>query len=344
MRKLLNILFINSEDVYATLDGENIIINREKKQIARFPLHTLEGIVSFSYAGASPALVGACIKKGIFISFCTQNGKFLYRGSGMTSGNVLLRREQYRIADDEVRSACIGRNFIFGKVYNSRYRLSRMLRDHALRIDVNKFREVLSELKIYLNKIYYCNNLDDLRGYEGSSANLDFSCFDDMILNDKENFYFHGRNRRPPKDNINALLSFSYMLLALDCTSALECVGLDSAVGFVHRDRPGRKSLALDLMEELRPYIVDRFILTLVNNRILKGEDFKIESNGGVILKDNARKLFLQQWMLHKKEEIIHPYLKEKIPRGLVSYVQAVLLARYIRGDIDGYPPFLWKG
>jgi len=344
MRKLLNTLFITSEDAYASLDGENIVLNREQKEFARVPLHNLESIFSFSYAGASPALVGKCLKEGILFSFFTPRGRFLYRSAGITQGNVLLRREQYRIADDERRSLGIGRNFIIGKIYNARERILRIIRDHPYSIDEQKFSFVANELKIYLRKIVSISSIDDLRGMEGAAAVLYFSCFDSMILASKEDFYFHGRSRRPPLDNVNALLSFVYVLLSLDCVSALEAVGLDAAVGFIHTDRPGRKSLALDLMEEFRPCIADRFVLRLINNRILKKDDFLRQETGAVLLKPEARKVLFQYWQQQKKEVVIHPYLEEKVERGLLPYIQALLLARYIRGDIDGYPPFLWKG
>lgn len=343
MRQLLNTLFITSEDVYATLDGENVVLKRGDEEAARYPLHTLQGIVCFSYAGASPALMGACAQRNIQLVFCKPNGRFLCRVSGSSQGNVLLRRQQYRVADDPAESCRIASSFIFGKVSNARNSLERTRRDHGLRIDAEKFTQVSAQLRQLLPTILETNDLDALRGLEGAAANLYFGCMDDMILGDKENFFFHGRNRRPPLDNMNALLSFVYTLLGNDCASALEAVGLDAYVGFLHRDRPGRNSMAQDLLEELRPCMADRFVLTLINNRVVSASDFEKQENGAVLMKDEARRTVLRQWQTKKKETITHPYLKEKIPWGLVLYVQALLLARYLRNDLDAYPPFLWK-
>lgn len=343
MRQLLNTLFITSEDVYATLDGENVVLKRGDEEAARYPLHTLQGIVCFSYAGASPALMGACAQRNIQLVFCKPNGRFLCRVSGSSQGNVLLRRQQYRVADDPAESCRIASSFIFGKVSNARNSLERTRRDHGLRIDAEKFTQVSAQLRQLLPTILETNDLDALRGLEGVAANLYFGCMDDMILGDKENFFFHGRNRRPPLDNMNALLSFVYTLLGNDCASALEAVGLDAYVGFLHRDRPGRNSMAQDLLEELRPCMADRFVLTLINNRVVSASDFEKQENGAVLMKDEARRTVLRQWQTKKKETITHPYLKEKIPWGLVPYVQALLLARYLRNDLDAYPPFLWK-
>ena len=343
MRHLLNTLFVTSEDVYLSLDGENVVANREKEAVARYPLHTLQGIVSFSYAGASPALMGACAERDICLSFCTPRGRFLARTAGITGGNVLLRREQYRIADDPARSCRVARCMVFGKLYNARWSLERTLRDHALRVEENSFRSAIQMVLSLLPQVLSERDRDALRGLEGAGAKAYFDVFDQMILRDKEHFFFHGRNRRPPLDNVNALLSFAYRLLANDCASALESVGLDAYVGVLHTDRPGRESLALDLMEELRPCFADRFVLTLINNRVVAADDFERAENGAVRLTDAGRKRFLKAWQERKQETITHPYLKEKLPWGLVPYVQALLLARYIRGDLDEYPPFLWK-
>ena len=343
MRRLLNVLFVTSEDAYLTLDGENVVVNREKQEVGRFPLHNLSGIVCFCYAGASPALMGACAKREINLVFCTPNGRFLARTVGRTNGNVLLRREQYRIADDPHRSCMIARNMIFGKLYNARWSVERMRRDHPDRIDAEQFRSVSESLKGLLLPVSEECSLESLRGLEGTGAGSYFGVFEDMILREKEIFRFRGRNRRPPLDPVNALLSFAYSLLSNECAGALESVGLDSFVGFLHRDKPGRSSLALDLMEELRPCWADRFVLTLINNRVIRGGDFETAEDGAVSLKEEARRAFLKAWQERKQELIQHPYLEEKLPWGLVPYVQALLLARYIRGDLDAYPPFLWK-
>lgn len=343
MRHLLNTLFVTSEDAWLSLDGENVVVNRDKTAVARFPLHNLQMIICFSYSGASPALMGACAQRDVGLAFCTPRGKFLARTSGITHGNVLLRRTQYRIADDPTRSCQIAKSMIFGKVYNARWSIERTRRDHKMRIDEEKFCSVSERLKAILPQILAVTDSETLRGLEGASANEYFRLFDDMLLREKGDFYFHGRNRRPPLDKVNAMLSFAYRLLANDCASALESVGLDAYVGFLHTDRPGRTSLALDLMEELRPCMADRFVLTLVNNRIISTEDFIQEESGAVRMTDPGRQKFLKQWQLKKQEVITHPYLEEKIPWGLVPYVQALLLTRYLREDLDGYPPFLWK-
>ena len=343
MRHLLNTLFVTSEDIYLSLDGENVVANRDKREVARYPLHTLSGIISFSYPGASPALMGACAQRDISLAFCTPRGRFLARVTGENSGNVLLRRAQYRAADDPGPCCRIARSMIFGKVYNARWSIERTRRDHGLRVDGEALAAVSVQLKDLLPQIADEASLDSLRGLEGAAATAYFSVFDQLILGEKPLFAFGTRNRRPPLDPVTALLSFVYGLLTNDCASALESVGLDAYVGFLHRDRPGRTSLALDLMEELRPCLADRFVLTLINNRVVGRSDFDFRENGAVFLNDAGRRTFLQRWQERKRETITHPYLKEKLPWGLVPYIQALLFARTLRGDLDGYPPFLWK-
>lgn len=343
MRHLLNTLFVTSEDIYLSLDGENVIANQGRQIVARYPLHTLSGILSFSYSGASPALMGACAKRDIFLAFCTPRGRFLARVCGESSGNVLLRRRQYRIADIPEQSCLIARNMIFGKLHNARWSIERTRRDHGLRLKTENLSSASITLKGLLPTVLETTDLDRLRGLEGAGSAAYFGILDEMILHEKDTFYFHSRSRRPPLDPFNALLSFAYSLLANDCASALESVGLDSYAGFLHRDRPGRISLALDLMEELRPCIADRFVLTLINNRIVKADDFQQLEGGATLLSDGARRDFLKRWQERKKETLTHPYLGEKIPWGLVPYVQALLLSRCLRGDLDAYPPFLWK-
>ena len=343
MKKLLNTLFITSEDAYLTLDGENVVVNREKQEVGRFPLHGLSGILSFSYAGASPALMGACAARDINLALCTPRGRFLARACGESNGNVLLRRSQYRAADDREQSCCIARMMIFGKLYNSRWSIERTCRDHAMRVDVPELKSASARIKDLLPQVRGICDLDSLRGLEGAGATAYFGVFDDMIIGHKNAFKFEARNRRPPLDPCNAMLSFAYSLLTNDCAAALESVGLDSYVGFLHRDRPGRKSLALDLMEELRPCLADRFVLTLINKGIVSASDFERQGDGAVFLKDGARKAFLQAWQERKRDTINHPYLEEKIQWGMVPYAQALLLARFLREDMEEYPPFLWK-
>lgn len=343
MRKLLNTLYVMTDSCYLTLDGENIVIQNGEKTLARFPLHTLENIICFTYKGATPALMGACAERKIGMSFFSPRGAFLARVAGKEYGNVLLRKEQYRISDDDTRSVAYARNMIVGKVYNSRWSIERTLRDHAYRVDAEKLKQISNILYETLPKLDSATGLDELRGIEGKAAEQYFSVLNDMILNQKEEFAFTRRNRRPPLDNINAVLSFAYTVLAGDCANALSSVGLDPYVGFMHGDRPGRASLALDLMEELRPVLADRFILTLINTKAIQAAHFERQKDNAVLLSDDGRKVFFNAWQNHKKETITHPYLKEKIEWGLVPYVQALLLARTIRGDIEEYPPFLWK-
>ncbi len=332
-----------TDSCYLTLDGENIVIQNGEKTLARFPLHTLENIICFTYKGATPALMGACAERKIGMSFFSPRGAFLARVVGKEYGNVLLRKEQYRISDDDTRSVAYAKNMIVGKVYNSRWSIERTLRDHAYRVDAEKLKQISNILYETLPKLDSASGLDELRGIEGKAAEQYFSVLNDMILNQKEEFAFTRRNRRPPLDNINAVLSFAYTVLAGDCANALSSVGLDPYVGFMHGDRPGRTSLALDLMEELRPVLADRFILTLINTKAIQAAHFERQKDNAVFLSDDGRKVFFNAWQNHKKETITHPYLKEKIEWGLVPYVQALLLARTIRGDIDEYPPFLWK-
>ncbi len=343
MRKLLNTLYITTENAFLSLDGETVYVEINKQKVGQFPLHTLESIVCFTYNGATPAFMGACAKKGIHLAFFSPFGKFLCRVIGESQGNVLLRKKQYRISDDKEESCLIARNCILGKVFNCRWSISRTLRDHALRVDGEACQRAAKYLSDAMEKIRRAEDLDSLRGLEGECAAVYFGVFDELILNQKEKFFFKGRNKRPPLDNVNAMLSFGYTLLANDCAGALEGVGLDSFVGFLHRDRPGRKSLALDMMEELRAVLVDRFVLTLINNRQIKGEHFQVSESGAVEFTDDGKKKYLTAWQEHKREKITHPYLQEKICWGLVPHVQALLLARYLRDDLDAYPPFLWK-
>ncbi|WP_144463664.1 type I-C CRISPR-associated endonuclease Cas1c [Siminovitchia fortis] len=343
MKKLLNTLFITSPDVYLSLDGENIVVKKENDALGRYPLHNLEAVCTFGYAGASPALMGACAKRDISITFMTRNGNFLARVIGESKGNVILRKEQYRISDDEKRSAVVSRNFILGKIYNGKWILERATRDYPLRVDVPKIKRITSTLTETMKAVRAVEDLETLRGLEGNAAVQYNSVFDDLILQQKDYFFFTYRNKRPPLDNVNALLSFAYTMLSNDIKSALESVGLDAYVGFLHRDRPGRASLALDMMEELRGVYADRFVLSLINKKIVNHKGFFQKESGAVIMDDDTRRKVLMAWQEKKQEKIQHPYLNEKIPWGLVPHTQALLLARHIRGDLDEYPPFFWK-
>lgn len=343
MKKLLNTLYVTQHDTYLSLDGDNVVLLKEKEKLGRLPLHNLESIISFGYTGASPALMGYCARRNISITFLTQSGRLLARVIGQSRGNVVLRKTQYRISDNEIESTRIARNFIIGKIYNNKWLLERITRDHPLRVDVGQFKSISRLFSGILQEVRNCSNLESLRGWEGQAATNYNKVFDQMILQQKESFAFHGRSRRPPKDNVNAMLSFAYTLLANDAASALEAVGLDAYVGFLHQDRPGRTSLALDLMEELRGVYADRFVLSLINRKEVAASDFYLKESGAVLMTDDARKIFLKAWQTKKQDKITHPYLGEKISWGLLPYVQALLLARFLRGDLDEYPPFLWK-
>lgn len=343
MKKLLNTLYITSEDSYLSLDGENIVVFEQAKEIGRVPLHNLEAIVSFGYRGASPALMGGCADRNISLCFLTPQGKFLARVTGRVKGNVILRKQQYEISNDPVVSLSIAKNCILGKVYNSRWVLERATRDHSLQVDVDQVKRASGFLKNSLESIVACTDMAQLRGYEGEAASVYFGVLNQLILQQKKDFVFSGRNKRPPLDNVNAMLSFVYTLLTGMIASALETVGLDPYVGFMHTDRPGRVSLALDLIEELRPVLADRFVLTLINRKMVTGKDFTRKEDGAVLMSEKARKNLLIEWQNKKKEIITHPYLNEKVEWGMIPFVQAMLLARYLRGDLDEYPPFFWK-
>ena len=343
MRKILNTLYVTSQDKYLSLEGENIVIKQNGEKVARLPLHNVGSIVTCGYNGVSPALMGACAKRQIDLVFLSYNGNFMARIVGTEYGNVVLRRTQYRVADNIEVSNDISKNFIIGKIFNQRWFIERMLRDYPMRVDYEKLKQVSMCLNNSLKNIRLCDNSESLLGLEGEAASIYFSCFDDFILNQKDDFRFASRNRRPPLDNVNAMLSFGYTLLANDCASALSSVGLDPYVGFYHKDRPGRCSLALDLMEELRCVMVDRLVISLINKKMIKGNDFIKKEDGAVLMSDKAKKVFLENWQKNKLVEIKHTYLKEKVQWGIVPYVQSLLLARFLRGDLDGYPVFLWK-
>lgn len=343
MKPLANVLYITSPDVYLSLDGENIVVKKEEHTSTRLPLHNLENIVCFNYQGVSPALMGACAERNIGLCFLTPGGRFLARISGKTRGNVLLRKKQYQTSEKTDQSLPIARSFLIGKIYNCRKVLERGIRDHKMLVDVNALSKASMFLKETLKALSTCNSTSDLMAFEGSAAKIYFGVFGKLILQQTEDFQFTDRTRRPPLDNMNALLSFFYTLLTNEVSSALETVGLDPYVGFLHSDRPGRPSLALDLMEELRPVFADRLALTLVNRRQISGKGFTRKESGGVLMDDETRKTVLIAWQERKKEEILHPFLKERIPFGLIPHIQAMLLARFLRGELDAYPPFFWS-
>lgn len=341
MKKLLNTLYVTTPEVYLSLDGENIVVLKDKAETFRLPLHGLEGVCCFSYSGASPALMHACAKNGIALTFLKPNGRFLARVSGEVTGNVLLRKTQYK-RSEMPECLPIAKNFILGKLHNSRWVIERVLRDHPLRVDEEALRGKIHIIKDAIEGAQGALDLESLRGFEGLGAKAYFSVYDTMILQQKEDFYFTIRSRRPPLDNVNAMLSFMYSLHAKEVAASLESVGLDPYVGFFHRDRPGRMSLALDMLEEFRP-MVDRFVLGLINKREVTPKGFGKAENGAVEMTDATFKAVLGAWQQRKSEILEHRFLKEKIPWGLAPFVQASLLARHLRGDLEVYVPFLWK-
>lgn len=343
MRKLLNTLFVSSQGSYLHKEGETIVVEREQQKVLQLPIHTIGGLVCFGNVLCSPFLLGFCAEHDIAVSFLSEYGKFLAAVRGPVSGNVLLRRQQYRMADDDATSTVIARNIVRGKLANSRIVMNRVIRDHESKVDIASIKGASATIDRLIDQLDIANDLDTVRGIEGLSAAEYFAVFDHLIVDQKEDFKFKDRNRRPPLDPVNALLSFIYTLLAHDIRSALETVGLDPAVGFLHRDRPGRPSLALDLMEEFRPVIADRLVLSMINRRQIVAKGFKKAENGAIVMDDDTRKTVLIEYQHRKQDEIFHQYIGEKIPVGLLYFVQANLLARYVRGDIDGYPPYFWR-
>ena len=343
MKQLLNTLYVTTQGAYLAKEGETVAVRVEQETKLRVPIHTLSAIVCFGQVSCSPFLMGMCAETGVALAFLTENGQFLARVQGPVSGNVLLRREQYRWADLAERTADVARSVVIAKVANCRTVLQRALRDRTDETGTEELERAVKRLGRLMEDVAKAGDVDAIRGHEGDAARVYFGVFDRLITAAKEDFYFRGRNRRPPLDNVNALLSFSYTLLTHDITAALEGVGLDPAVGYLHRDRPGRPSLGLDLLEELRPVIADRLVLSLINRRQVRATGFRRTESGGVVMDDATRKELLVAYQSRKQEEIQHPFLGEKVAFGLVPHLQAMLLARSIRGDLDGYPSFLWK-
>jgi CRISPR-associated protein Cas1 len=305
--------------------------------------YNLEGIICFGYAGASPGLMNLCCERGVALSFLTEHGRFIGRVTGRVSGNILLRRAQYRWTECESMATRLAKRFVSAKIINSRANLHRALRDHPESINNELLTSLIGQLADMHKQLENACNVETVRGIEGHSAHLYFNGFNQLILMHKDKFEITGRNKRPPIDRTNAMLSFLYTLLAHDVAAALESIGLDPQAGFLHKDRPGRLSMALDLMEELRPHFADRLAITLINRGQVSPEGFTVKENGAVLMDGDTRKIIITAWQKRKQEEIVHPYLEEKITLGLVPYVQSMLLARHIRGDLEDYPPFYWK-
>lgn len=343
MRKLLNTLYVTTADAHVGRDGENVVVRLDGEIRFRIPVHNLESIITFGYTGASPALMHLCAEHDVALSFLSRSGRFVGRVTPPTKGNVLLRRRQYAASDQDNEALAIAQNFIVGKLVNSRAVLRRFLRDHGSHLARGELERAIGNLTRQLEGISKAVSLDVLRGIEGEAARTYYGVFDHMILDEGDDFRFTGRSRRPPKDPVNTLLSFLYTLLTHDCVAALETVGLDPQVGFLHRMRPGRPSLALDLMEELRPYLADRLTLTMINNRQITLKDFILKESGAVLMTDEGRKKVIDAWQTRKQQELTHPFLGEKFAVGLLPHAQAMLLARFLRGDLEAYPPFLLK-
>lgn len=343
MRKMLNTLYVTTQGAYLNKEGETVVVNVDRETRLRLPIHTLSSIVCFGQVTCSSFLLGHCAEKDVSVSFMSNHGRFLARVLGPVAGNVLLRREQYRQADDLAASARLARMFVLGKIANCRTVMGRAMRDHPGKVNAPQLERTVTLFSKVARNLMHEETLDGIRGVEGRAANDYFNIFNDLIVAQKEDFVFAGRNRRPPLDRVNCLLSFLYSLLYHDARSALETVGLDPAVGFLHRDRPGRLSLALDLMEEFRPMLADRLALSLINLGQVRRKGFTTMESGAVIMDDEARKILLTEYQKRKQVEIEHPFLKEKMPLGMLVFAQAQLLSRYLRGDLDEYPPFIWR-
>lgn len=340
MRKLLNTLYVSTQGVYLRQEGETVVAEKERQVVLRLPIHTLSGIVCFGNVMCSPFLLGLCGERGVHVSFLTENGRFLARVEGGVSGNVLLRVAQMKASFDVQKTCDIAKSLVAGKILNARTILLRRLRDHG---DDKGGAFAISRLANVVRRLGTATDIDVVRGLEGEAANLYFEVFNMLIVAQREDFSIQNRNRRPPLDPMNALLSFLYTILAHDCEGALESVGLDPQVGFLHALRPGRPSLALDLMEEFRAVLADRLAVSLVNLKQINSKGFKSTESGAVEMSEETRKTVLTAWQKKKQEEILHPFLNEKMEIGLLPYAQALLLARHLRGDLDAYPPFVLK-
>jgi CRISPR-associated protein Cas1 len=343
VKQLLNTLYITTQGAYLAKDGDTVLVRVEDEVALRVPIHTLASVVCFGRVSSSPPLMGLCAERGVALAFFTENGRFLARIQGPVSGNILLRREQYRRSEDEKSAAEIARAVVIAKVANCRTVLLRAAREKSDNPGRPDLEAAGVRLGYLIDELQKNLPLDTVRGHEGDGARVYYGVFDHLIYDSKDAFFFRERSRRPPLDNLNALLSFLYTLLTHDVAAALEGVGLDPAAGFLHRDRPGRPSLALDLVEELRPVIADRLALSLINRRQIGADGFHTTESGAVEMDAATRKEVLVAYQKRKQEEIVHPFLKERVPFGILPHAQAMLLARHLRGDLEGYPSFLWR-
>ncbi len=343
MKQLLNTLYVTTQGAYLAREGDTVLVRVEEQTALRVPIHTLSSVVCFGRVSSSPPFMGLCAEHGVALAFFTQSGRFLARVQGPVSGNVLLRREQYRRSEDPGQAADIARSVVIAKVANCRTVLARAAREKPEAEGAADLDAAALRLARLVEELQRPKPLETIRGHEGDAARVYFEVFDHLITESKEAFFFRTRSRRPPLDNVNALLSFLYTLLTHDVAAALEGVGLDPAVGYLHRDRPGRPSLALDIVEELRPVIADRLALSMINRRQIRGDGFRTTESGAIEMSEATRKEVLVAYQKRKQEEIIHPFLKERVAFGIVPHVQAMLLARHLRGDLEGYPSFLWR-
>jgi CRISPR-associated protein Cas1 len=343
LKQLLNTLYVTTQGAYLSREGDTVLVRSDDDVLVRVPVHTLASVVCFGRVSASPPLMALCSEHGVSLAFMNENGRFLARVQGPVSGNVLLRREQYRRSDDPDGAAGLARSVVIAKIANCRTVLLRAAREKPKSDGAGALAGAVLRLGRIVEDVQKARTLDSIRGHEGDAARVYFEVFDHLITESKDAFYFRGRSRRPPLDNVNALLSFVYTLLTHDVAAALEGVGLDPAAGYLHRDRPGRPSLALDIVEELRPVIADRLVMSLINRKQIGGAGFRTTESGAVEMDDVTRKEVLVAYQKRKQEEIVHPFLRERVSFGIVPHVQAMLLGRHLRGDLDGYPSFLWR-
>ncbi len=340
VKKLLNTLYVSTQGIYLRQEGETVVAEKEHRVVLRLPIHTLSGIVCFGNVLCSPYLLGLCGMRGVHVSFLSEHGRFLSRIEGDLSGNVLLRVAQMKAEQDGDSLTSLSKSFVVGKILNTRTLLMRRMRTHG---ESDSLKKAVVRLANIVQRVSVAETVESVRGLEGEAASVYFEVFNELFVSQRQEFSIQSRNRRPPLDPTNAMLSFVYTLLAHECEGALKSVGLDPQVGFLHALRPGRSSLALDLMEEFRSVLADRLVASVVNLNQVNAKGFKTTESGAVVMTDDARRTIIDVWQKRKKETIEHPFFKETVEVGLLPYTQALLLARHLRGDLDAYPPFILK-